>query len=296
MNWDDLRIFLAVAREGSISGGARALGVQHSTVSRRIRALEQKQGVRLIDRKKSGYELTAAGEILKLAASRMEHEVLQADGDLGGWDAKLTGELRISAINNMASGILMPMFASFSQKHPAVDLHLLVSNKYLSLVEREADVVIRLTNTPADTLIGNRLLTVASTIYGSRSYLKQLRKEGGKPKWLGVNCCGFHQTWTRNACGGYRHNFFVDDTLLTVAALKQHMGVAYLPCFMGDIEPELERYCSPDPQLNLGLWLLFHPDLKRTARVLAFRDHIADEIKVQKELFAGRRSIPEAAI
>jgi len=290
MDWDDLKLFLAVAREGSISGGARSLGVQHSTVSRRMRALEKKLGVRLIERKKSGYELTTAGENLKLAACKMEHEVLGVEGSLGGWDAKLTGELRVTAINNMASSVLMPIFASFNRRYPDVDLHLIVSNKYASLVEREADVAIRLTNTPADTLLGKRLVTVASTIYASRNYLEQMRTvKGSKPKWLGINCCGFHQTWTKNACAGQRHNFFSDDTLLTVAALKQHLGVAYLPCFMGDNDPDLARYCAPDPELNLGLWLLYHPDLKRTARVLAFRDHMSEKIKSQKDLFAGKR-------
>jgi len=289
VNWDDLRLFLAVAREGSISGAARSLGVQHSTVSRRIRALEKKLGVRLIERKKSGYELTAAGESLKQAASNMEHEVLAVDSNLGGRDARLSGELRISAINNMASSILMPMFTSFNRQYPDVELHLIVSNKYASLAEREADIAIRLTNTPIDTLIGRRVVTVASTIYASRNYLAQLHAEGGKLTWLGVSCCGFHQSWTKQASAGQRHNFFVDDTLLTVAALKQHVGVAYLPCFMGDSEPELERLCVPDPELNLGLWLLFHPDLKRTARVLAFRDHMATEISKQTGLFTGNR-------
>ncbi|MDQ6968375.1 MAG: LysR family transcriptional regulator [Mariprofundaceae bacterium] len=289
MNWDDLRLFLAVAREGSISGAARNLGVQHSTVSRRMRSLEAKMGVRLIERKKSGYELSAAGESLKLAACNMEHEVLSVDSNLGGKDAKLTGTLRISAINNMASGVLMPIFASFNQQYPNIELHLMVSNKNTSLAECETDIAIRLTNTPTDTMIGRRMLTVASTIYASSTYLAQLREQGGKPTWLGINCCGFHQAWTKSACGSQPHNFFVDDTLLTVAALKEHVGLAYLPCFMGDREPDLERFCPPDPQLNLGLWLLFHPDLKRTARVLAFRDHISTEIKRQTDLFAGKR-------
>ncbi len=291
MNWDDLRLFLAVAREGSISGGARQLGVQHSTVSRRIRALETELGVRLIERKKSGYELTDAGENLKLAASKIENEVLEVDGTLGGKDTQLTGELRVTAINNMASTVLMPMFASFSKRYPGVDLHVIVSNKYASLSEREADIAIRLTNTPMETLIGRRLATVASTVYGSRAYIARLHAERGKPKWLGVECCGFHQSWTKNACGGQHHNFYVDDTLLTIAALSQDLGVAYLPCFMGDSDPELERYCSPDPKLDLGLWLLFHPDLKRTARVLAFRDHMAEEIEAQQALFEGARPV-----
>ena len=289
MNWDDLRIFLAVARSGSISGGARQLGVQHSTVSRRLRAMESGLGVRLLERKKSGYELTAAGENMKLSAEKIEQEVLEVDGALGGRDARLKGELRVTAINNMASTVLMPMFASFSTKYPDVDVHIMVSNQYASLPEREADVAIRLTNTPTDTLFGKRLTTVASTIYGSHGYVAALRKRGGEPKWLGVECCGFHRSWTKDACGGQHHNFFADDTLLTRAALKQGLGVAYLPCFMGDADGDLDRYCPPDPALNLGLWLLLHPDLRRNARVQAFRDHMAREIAAQKDLFEGKR-------
>ncbi|PIW51057.1 MAG: LysR family transcriptional regulator [Zetaproteobacteria bacterium CG12_big_fil_rev_8_21_14_0_65_54_13] len=295
MNWDDLRLFLAVAREGSISGGARKLGVQHSTVSRRMRALEAKLGVRLIERKKSGYELTPAGERLKLAACKMEHQLLEVDGSLGGWDARLTGELRVSAINSMASGILMPMFARFSRRYPDIELHLLTSNENISLVERDADVAMRLTNTPTDTLICTLLGTVTSTVYGSRDYLAQLRSQGGKPAWPGVTCCGFHQSWTKKKSAGQRQTFFVDDPLLTTAALKQQMGVAYLPCFMGDCEPELERFCPPDPQMNLGLWLLFHPDLKQTARVLAFRDHMLDEMNAHMALFAGKLPVGKKA-
>ncbi len=293
MNWDDLKLFLAVAREGSISGGARLLGVQHSTVSRRLRALETGLGVRLIDRKKSGYELTVAGEALKLAACKMEHEVLEIDSTLVGKDAiRLTGKLRITAINNMASTVLMPMFSSFSKRYPDVDLHIMVSNKYASLAEREADIAIRLTNTPMETLIGKRLITVASTVYGGREYLARLSAAGGELQWLGVECCDFHQSWTKNTCGGdYCHNFFVDDTLLTISALREGLGVAYLPCFMGDTDPVLQRYCPPDPNLELGLWLLFHPDLKRTARVLAFRDHMTEVVEAQRDLFEGGRPL-----
>jgi len=289
MNWDDLKLFLAVAREGSISGGARKLGVRHSTVSRRMRALEAQLGVRLIDRKKSGCTLTTAGENMKNAACKVEHEVLQLDGRLGSWDAQLTGELRISVINSMASGILMPMFASFCTRHPEVDLHILTSNKNINLVERDADVAIRLTNTPTDALVGTLLGTVATAVYASHAYMEQLHNDGGKAKWLGTNCCSYHQNWTKKMSHGQRQNFFVDDLLLTTAALQQHLGVAYLPCFIGDREPGLGRFSPPDPQMNLGIWLLFHPDLKHTARILAFRDHMADQMKAQAELFKGNR-------
>lgn len=290
MNWDDLRLFLAVARNGSISAAAKQLGVQHSTVSRRMRQFELKLGARLIERKKGGYELTQSGKYVKEAASNIEREVLGVDGALIGIDTRLTGPLRVTAINNMASSILMPMFASFSKQHPLVKLHIVVSNLDASLAQRDADVAIRLTNSPPDTLIGQRIVTVASTIYGGRSYIKALLKEKKEPEWIGVDCCVFHKTWTKQACGEQPQNFISDDTLLTLAAIKEDLGVSILPCFMGDADPALERYCEPDPAYNLGLWILLHPDLRRTTRVLAFRDHMASAIKDKEDMFEGRRT------
>lgn len=289
MNWDDIRIFLAVARTGSISGGARQLGVQHSTVSRRMRALEAKLGTRLVERIPGGYELTSAGEEIMQAALRMEREILRVDQTVLDKDARLVGPLRVATLNNMASSVLMPMFASFSEQHPQVELHIQVSNADVSLARREADIAIRLTNTPTETLIGKRMLTVASAIYGSRDYLDDIRRTGMEPKWLGVTCCLFHRTWTRQACGHQDHSFYSSDTMLTQAALRNGLGISYLPCFMGDTDPQLARYADPDPQHDLGLWVLLHPDLKRTARVLAFRDHMIRSIQEKKELFEGRR-------
>jgi DNA-binding transcriptional LysR family regulator len=288
MNWDDLKVFLAVARSGAISGAAAQLGVQHSTVSRRMRQFERQLGARLLERKRGRYELTPAGEEVREAAARIEREVLGVDSALLGQDALLVGPLRVAALNNMAATALMPMFASFTRRHPRVELHVIVSNLDASLPQREADVAIRLTDTPSETLIGKRVVTVASAVYGSRAYLEALRRDGGEPDWLGVNCCDFHRSWTRQACRGLPHRFFSDDTQLTQAALRQGLGVAYLPCFMGDADPLLQRYRDPDPAHDLGLWVLLHPDLKRTARVLAFRDHMVGEIVAQRGLFEGR--------
>jgi len=116
-----------------------------------------------------------------------------------------------------------------------------------------------------------------------------LRDAHAEPKWLGVECCAFHQSWTRAACPDHDHNFFLDDTLLTLAALKQGAGLAYLPCFMGDSDEQLERYRAPESQHNLGLWLLYHPGLRRTKRVRVFREHMIAEIAGQRTLFEGLR-------
>lgn len=287
MQWDDLRIFLAVAREGSITGAAKRLGVQHSTVSRRLRSLEDQLGTRLIERKKSGYELSEAGEELQLSAKKIELEILEFEGAKSGQDVGAAGELRVSAINNMASTVLMPFFASFSDAYPKIELHLQVTNKFVKLAERDADIAIRLTNTPLDTLIGTRLTTVASAVYGSRDYCAGVQAGETPPKWLGIECCGFHISWTKEACPQKDHSFYVDDTLLTVAALKAGAGLAYLPCFMGDSEPSLVRFEAPKPVHELGLWLVYHKDLRRTKRVRLFREHMQQQISQQRALFEG---------
>ncbi len=287
MNWDDMKYFLAVARTGSISGGAKHLDVQHSTVSRRLRSFEEKLGARLIERKKDGYELTVAGENLKQTAIRIEREILGVDEALLGKDALLRGPLRVSAIINMASSVLMPMFACFSKQNPEVELHIMVSNLNVSLTQREADIAIRLTNSPAETLIGKRMVTVASTIYISREYMKKIRKQNIEPKWIGANCCQLHKTLTNQYSANQSHNFYSDDTLLTLAAIREGLGISYLPCFLGDADPLLERYCEPDLQHDLGLWILLHPDLKRTARVTVFRDFMIQSVQKKRGLFEG---------
>lgn len=263
------------------------LDLQHSTVSRRMRKLEQDLGARLFDKVPSGYELTPAGEKLMRAAVRMERELLEVDGELSGKDLRPSGTLKVTAIDNMATTVLMPMFAEFSRHFPDVTLHLMVSNSDVSLAQREADVAIRLTNTPPETLVGKRVATVASAVYASPSYIERIGREGRQAQWLGVECCVFHKSWTRQACGEQPHRFVVDDTLLTQAALREGMGVSILPCFMGDSDPRLQRFDDPQPGWNLGLWILLHPDLRRTARVLAFRDFMTDAISAQHDLFAG---------
>ncbi|MFC3285931.1 LysR family transcriptional regulator [Litchfieldella rifensis] len=290
MHWDDLRIFLAVAREGSISGGANRLKVQHSTVSRRVKSLQAQLGTTLFERKKSGFELTQAGEELRDSAQRIEREVIGLEGALSNQDNFAGGELTVTAINNMASTILLPVFARFSMEQPETRLHIHVSNKYVSLAERQADVAIRLTNTPPETLVGTRLTTVTSAVYGSCNYLRSLAK-GSKPRWLGIECCEYHRSWTSEACPDHDHNFYIDDTLLTLAALKQDLGLAYLPCFMGDGEESLQRYRPPDAAHDLGLWLLYHADLKQNKRVQLFRAHMIREIGNLRALFEGEQSV-----
>ena len=166
-----------------------------------------------------------------------------------------------------------------------------MTNKFVKLAERDADIAIRLTHSPLDTLIGTRLTTVASAVYGSREYCARVEAREVAERWLGVECCGYHMSWTKEACPDKDHNFYVDDTLLTLAALKAGAGLAYLPCFMGDSEPSLTRFRQPEPRHDLGLWLVYHRDLRRTKRVRLFREHMQREIANLRALFEGQLAI-----
>jgi DNA-binding transcriptional LysR family regulator len=289
MNWDDLRIFLAVARMGSVSAAARSLDVEHSTVSRRLQQLEIRLKTRLLDKKRSGYELTSAGEELKKAALNMEREVLLMDGALRGRDKNLAGGLRVTAVNIMSAAVLAPIFSRFSAAYPEIELQIVVSNSDISLAERQADVALRVTNDPVETLVGKRIATIASTAYGSRKYLAELRKHAVPPKWIGMTCCGYHKHWTKKLSSGDAYQVTVDDPILTQQMLKQNVGLGVLPCYMADPDPLLERYIDPMPEMNMGLWFLFHSDLKRTERIHVFRDFLGSEIESVRNLLEGGR-------
>jgi len=287
MKWDDLKVFLAVSRSGTMSGAAKLLQVQHSTVSRRVKALERQLGTNLVRRHKGTYELTRAGEEIRKAALNVEKEIAGVDGTLLKDNAPLTGTIRVTTINSLASTILMPMFSAFSKAHPQVDLHISVSNDTVNLTNRGADVAIRLSNAPPGTLIGKRVVTVASTIYGSVNYLREYRAGKSELNWLGVSCCGFHETWTKETCDSGKHQFNSDEALLTVSALREGLGVSYLACHIGDSEPTLQRFCEPDSQFNLGLWVLVHPESKTNLRFMAFRDFMIAAIQAQQQQFTG---------
>jgi DNA-binding transcriptional LysR family regulator len=289
MSWDDLRIFLAVARTGSVSAAARQLEVQHSTVSRRLQQLEARLGARLVSKKRLGYELTPAGEELRKAAANMEREALAAEGTLHGRDRNLTGSLRVTAVNIMAAAVLAPIFSRFAAAYPEIELQIVVSNSDVSLAERQADVALRVTNDPVETLMGKKIANIASTTYGGREYLAAVRQDGAPPKWIGMTCCGYHRHWTKKLAGGDAHQIVVDDPILTQQMLRQNVALGVLPCYMADPDPLLERYTDPIPEMEMGLWFLFHADLKRTERIHVFRDFLAREIEPVRSLLEGRR-------
>ena len=289
LNWDDLRFFLSVARAGSLSGSARALGVRHTTVARRLRSLEEELGVRLFDRVQREHRLTPAGEDLFGAALRIEQEVRGVDRRLLGRDEDLRGVLRVSTADAMATTFLMPILADFARRHPEVDLRVMVSNDYVSLTEREADLVIRASNSPPEQLIGRRVARLAFAVYGARGYLEGL---DGAPRWIGAEGGMPNKAWIAARVGEQSPALTVDEATLTHAAIRAGVGVGLMPCFMGDPDPALIRHLPPEDETRLDLWVLIHSDLKRTARVRVFRDFVIERLLGLLDLLEGRATAP----
>lgn len=294
MDWADLRYFLAVAKAGSLSGAAKALGVNHSTVFRRIQAFEERLGVRLFDRLPTGYALTVAGDDMLESAARVDAEIDALDRRLAGRDLRLGGPLVVTTTATLTYWALAPHFAAFKRTHPDVALELVLADEFFNLSKRQADVAIRPTNAPPENLVGRRIATVAFAVYASADYLERRRDSGGPAghDWVAFDDSLAHLAaaqWLRKTYPGAAVALRVNTLVGLLSAAVAGMGLTTLPCFMGDAEPALRRFGKPDDVPGSGLWLLTHEDLRRTARVRAFMDFMADKIAGERKLFEGKR-------
>ena len=192
MNWEDIRIFLTLARSGSARGTATEEGLSHSTVKRRIELLEADLGVRLFDRDVRGYRLTGAGETLLASVLRAEDAFLSAERQLQGRDAELRGEIRLTTSGLIATHLIMPDLAAFDRLYPDTELEVLISHNLFDLNRREADVALRmlkLGSSPPEDLVGRKLATIKGCYYASHEYLIEHDPwpSNSKAQWIGWN-------------------------------------------------------------------------------------------------------------
>jgi DNA-binding transcriptional LysR family regulator len=292
MDWDDLRYFLAIARAGSLSGAARTLGVNHSTVFRRLHAFEARLGVRLFDRLATGYALTVAGDDMVASAEQVDQEINALDRRLSGRDLKLSGPIVVSTADTLAYRFLGPHLAAFHDEYPGIDLELVLATEFFNLSKRQADVAIRPTLSPPDTLVGRRLCGIAFAPYASKEYLKTKGPvdDLADHRWLGFNDSLSHLAaakWMRENLPATSLALRANNLIGLLSGAVAGMGVAPLPCFMGDVEPNLTRLYPLDPKIASELWLLTHEDLRNTARIRAFMDFMATSITGDRDLLEG---------
>lgn len=286
-NWDDLRLFLAVARAGSLSGAAREVGVNHSTVFRRIGAFEDSLGVRLFDRLPSGYALTAAGEEMQASAERVEAEIAALDRRVTGQDLRLSGVVRITTVDMLAQGLLPRHLVAFRRAYPGIEIELTVGNATLSLTRREADVALRVGNQPPETLVGRRVGRLVFAVYGAAEAGRATAPLAERP-WIGLNAEHAPLVSAFEAfLPGVRPGFRVSSVAAAIAAARAGIGLATLPCGIADLDPGLTRIAPLPESFTLDLWLLTHEDLRRTARIRAFLDFMAEVLAEEAPLLEG---------
>ena len=290
MNWEDLRIFLALARVDSLSAAAEQLDVNQSTVSRRLAALEAQLGTQLVERGRSGHSLTAAGEDLLAEAGDLEETIAALDRRIAGRDQRLSGCLRVTCVDMMVEHYLAPHLAAFCAQHPAIELSLLTALQPLDLARQEADVAIRVSAAPPEVLVGRRLFGFGLAAYGSPDFVAALPPNPAPEEipWIGWESESYNRRMVTAAYPEARVTHRVDSLLVAKALVQAGLGTSVFPCYWADREPGLRRlYDKPIEDDSLGLWVLSHPDLRRAARLRAFTAFISGVFLADRDLFEG---------
>jgi DNA-binding transcriptional LysR family regulator len=293
LDWNDLRFALAVATGGSLAAGGRLLGVNHTTVLRRIATLEKRLGTRLFERLPTGYSLTPQGEELIEAARGIGDTVGRLELKLAGADLSISGPVRVTTTDTLMASVLPAIFAELKAAHPGIELEVTTSNQFLNLTRREADIAIRPADDPPPSLFGRRITSVGFAVFArrdvSRNGPEPAADLSGRP-WIVPD-----DSLSTTAAARWIATEFPDariaaraDSFVTMAALAEAgIGVAALPCYLGDRSIMLTRLTAPVEAMRSGLWVLTHEHLRRTARIRAFMEFVGAALTRERRMIKG---------
>jgi DNA-binding transcriptional LysR family regulator len=291
IDWDDVRYFLAAARGGSVRAAAGRLGVNHSTVLRRISQLEERLGAQMFEKLPSGYRLTEAGEEILDFAEQMEISSNRLETRVLARDQSVRGLLRVTLAPTLATHLLMPDFADFARLHSDIEMEIAPSGELVNLTNREADVAIRVVydrNSLPLNLHGLKGPELFGGVYMSRDLLAAWRAGAPDPiRWIVVSQNGISD-WAREGdvrAGGVPIKTTDGET--QIAAVRQGLGMTILPCFIGDADPLLVRAPGTGLHMHGTLWLLTQGETRKTKRVRLFTDFVSRRLAAYAPLLAG---------
>lgn len=292
MNWDDVRMFLAVARTGQLLSASRRLGVNHATLSRRVTALEREMKTRLLVRRTNGCDLTAEGEVFLHAAERMETEMLAAQEKIGRIDAAVAGTVRIGAPDGFGVSFLAPRLGKLTARHPELKIQLVPVPRSFSLSQREADIAITLERPDQGRLVCSKLTDYTLGLYASRGYLA----ERGAPKDI-------------EALKGHRRIGYVEDLLFTASldftgevmrnwnaafeissatgqteAVRSGAGIGILHNYIARQDADLVRIL-PETTIRRAYWTTFHESARDLARVRTVTAFVREIVETEQSIF-----------
>ncbi|WP_274423277.1 LysR family transcriptional regulator [Chelativorans sp. YIM 93263] len=292
MNWDDVRIFLAVARAGQILGAARRLGLNHATVSRRVAALEEAVGAKLFRRQPTGSELTPAGERLLNSAERMEADMISVRAEVGGEGEKISGTVRIGAPDGFGVSFLAPRLGALTVRYPELSIQLVPVPRSFSLSKREADIAITVDRPTEGRLIAAKLIDYSLALYASRAYaaehgLPQSAEELSKHRLVGYvpdlvisptldYAAEISDTWSAS--------FAVSSAMGQVEAVRSGAGIGILHSFIAHRHEDLVRIPFAEP-IRRNYWLVYHESMRPTRRIQAVGAFIGEIVEQERRLF-----------
>jgi molybdate transport repressor ModE-like protein len=297
MDWDRVRIFLAVARTGQILGAARRLNLNHATVARQLTALEEEVSAKLVERRISGCVLTAAGEAMLDVAERVESEFLKVEAGLSGASGALSGTVRVGAPEAVGNYFLAASLAGFAVLHPDLVIQLVPLPRSFSLSRREADIAITVDRPDHGHLMVQKLTDYSLSLYASKRYLAEhgpIQREEDLEKHLFVTYVDdlMHSPslgYARELSKHMRHRFECGSVIGQMEAVRAGHGVAILHDYAARQFPDLTRLLRRI-QFKRTYWLVSHPDTHDAHRVAEVRRHIAEAVRLEKARFVAKNS------
>lgn len=288
IRWGDLQYLLVIANEGSLSAAARSLGVNHSTVSRRLDAFEHRHKIKVFHKFPSGYKLTVEGQKLLDSALSVESTVKELERKIFGQEMKLEGLLRVTTTDVLSRLVLGAHLAAFHRLYPKIQLELSLTSRRLDIPHLDADVAIRPASELSESLVGIKLCEIAFGVYGAPNYINGLQGKHplGSASWLVM-----HQSKASiqflELISEEKIVMKTDSFEPLLIAAEQEMGLACLPRFIGDYSDVLQKVDVGMKQQSIGLWIMTHRDIKKSARVEAFFEFMTEAIKSDQNRLAG---------
>ena len=290
LNWDEFRIVKAIAETHSLAGAAERLGLNHSTMFRRLTALEARLGMRLFERGRAGYQPTAAGADMVSLATLMGDTIAEFERRVGQDEVKLSGLVRVTTLNSLGALILPSVCLALRAEHPALQVELNLTETTLDLCQGEADLALRFTKaSPAEPLTGRRIARAPWAIYA----VAALRAPSGE---LAAGCPWVFpadtfgppeaRRWLGRHVERRRVAATASNDLVMAELAARGVGAAMLPCYVA-ARPELQRVSMADSEIDRELWLVAHPQALNTARVRAVFDFLGDELAMRRSQFEG---------
>ena len=286
-NWDDVRVFLAVARSGTSRAAAKELGVDQSTISRRVRQLEQREGVQLFERHGKRLMLTDAGHEAVEVATRISEQFDLLQRQVLGRDARLSGRIRFTLPDFMTATV-SPMLGDFRRRHPEIEFEVFMDNGYVSLTHRQADVALRLSTEVPEHLVGRRIAHVGSGVYGSAAGTHDC-EDLARNDWVRWDEHWRNippEKWIDAHIPAARIAARVNTTHFQQELIAAGVGIGFQACHLADPDPRLRLVARP-ASFNYSLWLLTHEDIRSTARVRAFMSALGDSLLRDRSRIEG---------